>query len=296
MSRRNLLCTAPVLLVAGTGARCVAEPPHPALAGEVGVTTGSFVRHLTEEQQAGKLRLLDLPRVMRDELDMRVIDLMTATLPSLAPDYLRRLRDAAERAGCVLTNLKMNQPGLNLGSDDAVEWKRSIDEYKRTIDAAALLGVRWVRPLPGPKRPDLARLASAYRELIEYASPRGISLLIENYGWLASDPGAIPEVVEAVGKGLAAQPDTGNWSDNTVRYIGLARAFPFAVSCDFKARSLGPAGEHEAYDLKRCFDIGWDAGFRGPWCFEYFDNNLMGLFGGLRILRDRLRQWIIART
>jgi hypothetical protein len=106
---------------------------------------------------------------------------------------------------------------------------------------------------------------------------------------------AIPSVIEAVGKGLAAQPDTGNWSDNQMRYAGLARAFPLAVSCDFKARNLGPQGEHEAYDLKRCFDIGWDAGFRGPWRFEYSDASLMELFRGLTLLRDRLRQWIAAR-
>jgi hypothetical protein len=297
-SRRVFLKTASALAVAVADVARAAQQPliRPALAGELGVTTGSFLRHLTEEPQAGKLRLLDLPQLLRNELDMRVIDLMTATLPSLQPDYLHRLRQAAERAGCVLTNLKMNQPGLNLGSEDADERRRAIDEYKRTIESAALLGVRWVRPLPGPKRPDLGTLAAGYRELIDYAAPRGISLLIENYGWLASDPNAIPDIIGAVGKGLAAQPDTGNWSDNQVRYAGLARAFPLAVSCDFKARSLGPQGEHEAYDLKRCFDIGWDAGFRGPWCFEYFQDNLEGLYRELGTLRDRLRQWIAARS
>lgn len=296
MSRRSLLCAAPVLLAIGTEQALAAQPQRPSLAGELGVTTGSFVRHLTVERQAGKLRLLDLPQVMRDELDMRVIDLMTATLPSLEPDYLHKLRDAAQRAGCILTNLKMNQPGLNLGSEDDEERRRAIDVYKRTIDAAALLGVRWVRPLPGPKRPNAAILASAYRELIDYAAPHGISLLIENFGWLASDPDAIPDIIRAVGNGLAAQPDIGNWSDNTVRYAGLARAFPLAVSCDFKARNLGPAGEHDAYDLRRCFDIGWDAGFRGPWCFEHFHDNLAGLYADLKLLRDRLRQWIAARA
>lgn len=226
---------------------------------------------------------------------MRVIDLMTATLPTLEPDYLRRLRDAAQNADCVLTNLKMNQPGLVLGSDDADERRRAIDEYQRTIEAAGLLGVRWVRPLPGPRRPNLNTLAASYRQLIEFAAPRGSSLLIENYGWLASDPEAIPELIRRVGPGLAAQPDTGNWSASDVRYSGLAKAFPLAASCDFKARALGPAGEHDAYDLQRCFDIGWDAGFRGPWCFEYAHANLADLVRGLVLLRDRLRQWIAAR-
>src|SRR5262245_38652658 len=78
------------------------------LAGEVGVTTGSFMRNLSVASEPGKLRLLDLPRLMRDELGMRVIDLMTATLASMEPDYLDKLRAESDRAGCVLTNLKMN--------------------------------------------------------------------------------------------------------------------------------------------------------------------------------------------
>ena len=265
------------------------------LAGEVGVTTGSFVRHLAADAAPGKLRLLDLPRIMRDELGMKVIDLMTATLVSMEPDYLDKLRAEAERAGCVLTNLKMNQKGLDMTSEDAAVRKHALDEYKRTIDAAARLGVRWVRPLPGPKRPDLAICAASYRELIEYAAPRGISLLIENYGWMQNDSDAIPEMIKATGKGLDAQPDTGNWKDNTVRYAGLARAFPLAVSCDFKARELGPDGQHDAYDLARCFSIGWDAGFRGPWCIEHFHTDLRELYREMRVLRDQLNAWMKAR-
>jgi hypothetical protein len=297
VSRREFLgAVATLMSVGGAMTKAGQQQANQAsLAGELGVTTGSFLRHLSEEPQAGKLRLLDLPKVLRNELDMRVIDLMTATLPSLELDYLRRLRDAAKDAGCILTNLKMNQAGLNLGSADSGERRRAIDVYQRTIESAALLGVRWVRPLPGPVRPALSILAASYRELIDYAAPRGISLLIENYGWLANDPSAIPDILEKVGKGLAAQPDTGNWSDNAVRYAGLAETFPHAVTCDFKARRLGPDGKHEAYDLKRCFEIGWDAGFRGPWCFEYSHDNLTSLYHGLGTLRDQLRQWIAER-
>ncbi len=294
-SRRGLLRAVPVVLVMGANLSKGEPPRPPALAGEIGVTTGSFVRHLAIEAQPGKLRLLDLPRILRGELDMKVIDLMTATLPSLEPGYLAQLREAAEREGCVLTNLKMNQPGLKLGSENADERRRAINEYQRTIVAAESLGVRWVRPLPGAERPNLRTLASSYRELIEFAASRGISLLVENYGWLASDANAIPDIIQAVGPGLAAQPDTGNWSSNEVRYAGLAKAFKYAVSCDFKVRVLGPRGEHEAYDLKRCFDIGWEAGFRGPWCFEHFHQELASLWTDLARLRDLLQQWKTAR-
>ncbi len=280
MKRRRFLQALPLATVAA-----------PALPQELGVTTGSFVKHLSESAQPGKLRLLDLPRLVRDELDMRVIDLMTATLVSLEPKYLEQLRKAAADCGCVLTNLKMNQKGLDLATTDEALRRESIAVYRRTIDAAALLGVRWVRPLPGPKAPDLKLLAQSYRELIDYAGEKGMGVLVENFGWMQSDAEAIPRIIHAVGPELKAQPDTGNWTD-AARYDGLAKAFPFAASCDFKARELAADGTHQAYDLKRCFDLGWQAGFRGPWCFEHFHDDLAQLFREMGQLRDMLRRWM----
>jgi hypothetical protein len=296
-ARRTFLRTAVGGLLASIPGvvRAQKKEDHRSLAGEVGITTGSFMRHLPPEPQAGKLCLLDLPRIMRDELGLRVIDLMTATLVSLTPEYLDRLRAAAEKAGCVLTNLKMNLKGLDLDSPDPKTRAMAMAEYRRTIDAAARLGVRWARPLPGDRRPDLALHVASYRELIEYAAPRKIQLLIENNGWMRSDPDAIPTVIKAVDRNLAASPDTGNWQDNEVRYAGLAKAFPLAATCDFKALVLGPDGAHAAYDLKRCFQIGWDAGFRGPWCLEHFHDDLKTLLREMGLLRDLLRRWMAER-
>ena len=268
-----------------------ATKPRRDLAQQLGVTTGSFVKHLSKTRAEGKLRLLDLPKIMRDNLDLKVLDLMTATLPAWEPDYLDELKGKAAEAGCVITNLKMNQKDLDMASSDADTRKRALDEYRRSIDAAQRLGCRWVRPLPSTKRPDFKLYAAAYRELIEYAKPRGIELLIENNAWMQDDPDAIPQVIQDVGAGLHAQPDTGNWTAKS-RYDGLAKAFPLAVSCDFKAKELGPNGEHSAYDLHRCFTIGWQSGFRGPWCFEHFHEELPGLWRGLITLRDLLRKWM----
>ena len=262
------------------------------LAGEIGVTTGSFMRHLSSSAGPGKLRLLDLPRRMHDELGLRVIDLMTATLAELSPAYCDKLRAEAERQGCLLTNLKMNQKGLDLGSEDKEVRGEALRVYQETIDLAAILGVRWVRPLPMSSRPDLSVYAGSYRELIDYAGERGIGVLVENFGWMMGDPDAIPRLIDAVGPGLKSQPDTGNWSDNEVRYVGLEKAFPHAVSCDFKARALGPDGSHAEYDLKRCFDIGWGSGFRGPWCFEHFHDDLDQCFKEMAVLCDLLRGWM----
>ncbi len=132
---------------------------------------------------------------------------------------------------------------------------------------------------------------AAFHELMDYAAERKIQVIVENNGWMKNDPDAIPALIKAVGRNLAVSPDTGNWNE-AARYEGLKKAFPYSVTCDFKALELGPNGEHKAYDLKRCFDIAWSAGFRGPWCFEHFHDDLSQLFREFGMLRDWLKQWM----
>ena len=79
---------------------------------------------------------------MRDELGMRVIDLNTASFDSFKPRYLERVREAADKANCVLTNLKLNQRGLDMNNPDKSMREKSLARYKRSIDAASYLGLR----------------------------------------------------------------------------------------------------------------------------------------------------------
>ena len=123
-----------------------------------------------------------------------------------------------------------------------------------------------------------------------------LQILVENYGWMESDSESVVKLINAVNRNLAASPDTGNWKNNDLRYEGLKRTFPLAVTCDFKAGQLSPEGEHKLYDLKRCFEIGWKFGFRGPWCFEHANRDRMTLFRELAMLRDMLRKWMAEQS
>jgi hypothetical protein len=295
LNRRNfLVATCACGTIQLPGLTAASDQGSKILSSEVGVTTSSFGAHLSSDPSAGKFTLLDLPRIMRDELDMRVIDLNTSPLASLDSKYLDRVRDSCESRGCILTNLKLNQPGLDMNSRDSATREKALAQYKLSIDAAQRLGIRWARPLPLKETPDMELHVTSYRELADYAQERGIQMLVENYGWMAADPESVPKLIQAVGRNLAACPDTGNWENDTVRYAGLAKAFPFAVTCDFKARELGSNGEHAAYDLRRCFQIGWQAGFRGPWCLEHAHRDRQQLFRELGMLRDLLRGWMKA--
>lgn len=303
-TRRQLLtAAAAVPLAAARRPTAAAEPGFrpqvtqvPELAGKLGLVTASLTPHLGERPAGGRIRLVELPKILSQELGLAVIDFNTLNFPSLEPAYVERLRAAVDGAGAVATNLKMNQK-VDMASARADERAEAMRQYRQAIDAAGILGCRWVRPLPRSDRPDEGRLRAAFDELIDYAGARGITVLLENFGWSMADPEALIRLADAIGRDrIAIGPDTGNWTADEVRYPGLTRLFPRAVTCDFKAKTLGPDGEHGAYDLRKCFDLAWRAGFRGPWCLEHGHADRATAFRGLAWLRDRLSGWIAGES
>jgi len=294
-SRRYFLKTSALVAAAPGFSMAAKQGPVTGapVTGMIGVTTGSFMSHITYGQEAGKISMLDLPKVMRNDLDMRVIDFMSRTLESFEPAYLEKLRTAVEENKCIATNLKCNQRGVDIASPNDETRKEALQTYRDSIDAAKLLGCRWIRPISGGgKNPNRDRLVESYRELIDYGSEHGVGIIIENVGWIANDPDAIPELIGRVGDDLLAGPDTGNWKDDPTRYAGLTNAYPFAVTSDFKAFQLEPDGSHSKYNLEKCFRTGWDAGFRGPWVIEHFHTDLDGLLAGFREVKNRMQRWI----
>jgi hypothetical protein len=265
--------------------------PKPSLHGQVGIVTASCNSQLKKQSTNGSFTLLELPRLLRDEVGIRVIDLNTSSFASFDRAYLDRLRQAADKAGCILTNLKMNQRGIDMNSPDPATRNKALAVYKRSIDVAAYLGLRWARPLPRADRPDMARHVASYRELCDYGAQRKVQLLVENFGWMQSDPASVVKLVKAIGRNVAACPDTGNWNSSPLRYAGLTSTFPLAVTCDFKARELATDGSHPKYDLKRCFTIGYKSGFRGPWCLEHGHKDTRRLIRELVMLRKMIEKW-----
>lgn len=290
MPRRRFLA----LCAAAAGTPLISKAqtrPVEELAGSVGITSASLSHHMKPDAPGRLLDLWDLPRFLRDELDMSVLDINSNTLGSREPRHLDRFREAAEEVGCVITNLKVNDVNLPFEYEDPAVRRPALNEYKQWIVAAARLGARWLRPMPAIKAPKFSVLVESYRELADFADGHGITLLIENYRWIEPDPHVIPRLIEALDLRIAASTDLANW-DPAVRYEGLARSFPYAVTCDFKTRGLTAAWEHPAYDLRRCFEIGWEAGFRGPWCIEHLNPDSSVILEQLRWLKDQLDSWI----
>ena len=289
--RRFLELGAAWFAATAAAGRAATAVKHAPLNDFVGVNTSSFSRQNRASEPAKRIDPFDVPRVMREELDLRIIDLVSTMLNTRDHGPLERFRAQAERAGCVIINLKVNIPDLRYDSDDAAARRHAIQEYKLWIDAAAVLGARWVRPFPAATQPRWEILVAGYSELADHAATHGITVLVENYRWLETQPDAIPRLVAALKGRIRGQPDTFNWVDHPTRLLGLAKAFPLAASCDWKVRDLGPNGEHPAYELRPCFELGRKAGFRGPWCIEHINDDKAALLRELRSITGQLRAW-----
>ena len=257
------------------------------LDGVVGITTGG----LNHQREARMLTLMKLPRFARDELGMQLIDLNTRWLNSYDESYLADARGAAHDAGCFFSNLKVNHSFGDLYSKDPHERRLAMDNGRQMVHAAKVLGARWIR-FTIPKNA-MAHDLVAHRELATLARRSGMQLVVENGGWMKSLPDSIVRIVKAIGNDAAAAPDTGNWDDD-VRYQAIAMSFPAAVTCDFKVFELDGKGRHEKYDIERCFRTAWEAGFRGPWAIEHWNDDTAAFASETVFLRDKLRQWMSA--
>lgn len=294
LSRREFLqtpTTGTLSVIAATSLPVIAEESKQrSLKRVIGITTGS----LDYQRENRILTALTLPRFVRDELEMQLIDLNTRWLQSYDDRYVHRVRETAEAAECYFTNLKVNHKFGDLYDKDVTARNEAMAHARRMIEVARILGTRWVRfTVPKVSAADDPSKLVAHRELAAFAEQHGIQLLVENGGWLKSDPDSIVRVVKAIGRNVAACPDTGNW-DDMVRFDGLKKSFPGAESCDFKVFDLDANRQHKRYDIRRCFEIGWQAGFRGPWAIEHWNDDNKAFARETTYLRDQLVKWMAA--
>lgn len=288
-TRREFLAIAGCAAGAATSRGFASEQSPQSLAGVIGLTTGSLQHQLDN----GALNAMNLPRFMRDDLGMAMIDFNTRWLTSYEASYLAKVRDVAAEAGCYYSNLKVNHQFGKLDDPDPEKRIRARAVAHQLTDAAQALGARWIRfPITKDVLTPGNLECPALRELADYGAKCGVRLVVENNAWMQSDADAVVNIVTAIGKDLASPaPDTGNWKDD-VRYDGLARSFPDAVTCDFKVFELDVAGKHARYDIRKCFEIGRHAGFRGPWAIEHWHDDLHEFAREVVLLRDQLATWI----
>ncbi len=132
---------------------------------------------------AGELTLADWFRLAAS-LGLDGADISVAHLDSLEGVYLDGLRKQAEDAGVVIAGMVTY---TDFTHPDAAERRRHRQELRAYIDAAARLGVDFLRVTAGQKHPEVARaegVAWAVDGLsawVEEANAAGVTLAYENH-------------------------------------------------------------------------------------------------------------------
>ena len=170
---------------------------------------------------AGRRTLADWFRFAA-EIGLDGADISVAHLADLTPTYLDGLRQQAVDAG---VQIAMIVTYADFTHPDAAERARQQEEIRAYIDAAARLGIAYVRLTAGQRHPGVERAAgigwavTGLTSCLDHAAQAGVTLLYENhtrgavwnYNDLSQPADIFLEIVrQTEGTGLRLLFDTAN--------------------------------------------------------------------------------------
>jgi len=219
---------------------------------EFGIACYSFHRAIRE----GGLDICEIPAIAAERLDIHILDPTYTLMPLADGEKRKAFKKAADDAGCVIRTVMVGGEG-DLAAADPAERKQAVENHRKWFDFVTELGAVAFRantggPREGYTADDIQRSAESFAQLAEWGRQAGIKIMIENHGGISSDPDAVIQIIETAGKDVVGTaPDFGNFPES-MRYEGLARLMPYAISVHAKLFEFDANGEETRFDLPRC--------------------------------------------
>ncbi|MFT4024971.1 MAG: TIM barrel protein, partial [Flavihumibacter sp.] len=174
--------------------------------------------------KAGQLNHLDFPLKAKKDYGVDAVEYvstffglgrnMTQQEAAKNNDYLKELLQRSKDAG-VYNNLIMVDAEGPLAIPDETERLQAVDNHKKWVDAASLLGCTIIRVnLQGEGDRDAKKTASvdSLSRLGEYAASQNISVVVENHGGDSSRADWLVSIMQQVNrKNVGTLPDFGNF-------------------------------------------------------------------------------------
>ncbi len=231
---------------------------------KISLAEWSLNRHL----KAGKIDNLDFPKIARREFGIDAVEYVDQFFADKSKNqtYLKELKSRADGEG-VYSHLIMLDTTGPLGGAEKSARAAAVEKTLPWIDAAKFLGCRLVRVNAyGEGNADelRERVAESCASLADYASPRGLSIAIENHGKLSSDPVWLSSVMKSVNKpNFGTLPDFGNFPPEANRYDAVEALMTYAKAVSAKASRFNDFGLVTDTDFFRMMRIVRDAGYQG---------------------------------
>jgi sugar phosphate isomerase/epimerase len=259
---------------------------------------------LNKQIKAGELDHLDFAKTAR-ELDIDAIEYVNSLFgekPSGA--YVEEMKRRADDHG-VKSMLIMCDAEGEIGDPDDAERRRAVRNHHKWADAAHALECHSIRvnaASKGSYEEQQKLAADGLRQLVEYAAPLGLNVIVENHGGLSSNGEWLAGTIKLVNHPKCGTlPDFGNfcfdwekkddpsqWYD---RYKGVAELMPYAKAVSAKSENFDEQGNERSTDYSRMMRIVVEAGYRGYVGIEYEGKGLSereGILATKRLL-ERVR-------
>lgn len=220
------------------------------------------------EQQPENTTLLDLPSMLAKQ-QFQSLEVCHFHFPSVENDYLLKLKHSFEKAGvhfhCLLVDYG------DISSADESRRIADIEFIKKWVDIASIVGAKSIRVIAGEAAPTdkeaLERSKASLKELIEYALPKQVRIVTENFKALSSTKENCIELLMESELKMGLTVDFGNFN-REVKYDSIKVLMPFAESIHAKA-NYDQNGIIDEAELRQALDIVAETDYNGPITLVY---------------------------
>ncbi len=191
-------------------------------------------------------------------------------------EYLSELRNICKQEGVKSLLIMCDNEG-EVGNPDSGERLKTVENHKKWIDAAAILGCHSIRvnaSSKGTYEEQQKLVSDGLHQLCEYGDKAKINILVENHGGLSSNAEWLAGVMQLTAhKRIGTLPDFGNFriSENEEydRYRGVEILMPWAKGVSAKSHGFDELGNETETDFYKMVRIVLDSGYRGYIDVEY---------------------------
>lgn len=221
---------------------------------------------LVEEIREDKWKTLDFPRIAREDFDINGIEFVNTLFEVPTNEYLKQLKRNAEDYGVTMVLIMVDSEGETC-TPSKDERKQTVINHQKWIDIAHFLGCHAIRTnCRGPKdaSPEeaLTWAADTYYQMLEYAIPANVSILIENHGGLSDDADWMVALMKKVNNlYFGSYPDWRSPSARFDNYEYVKKLLPWAGGMSYR-------NQPDEKTTQKMIRLCHDSGYRGWYGIE----------------------------